>query len=113
MAELASVGFDTFAFVFAEAGTYVFSSSCDAASIIVLAVMQEDVRLVCCVHLRTSNFLCVPTVVKHNNTNITPLYYVVHRIYAEYYQVNKLWFGASYFAVTNAIVDGDRLPCSF
>lgn len=59
MSELASVGFDTFAFVFQEAGTYVFSSSCDAASIIVLAVMQEDVRSVNCTRLRPTAVVLV------------------------------------------------------
>lgn len=42
-----SATYDTFAFVFEDAGTYVFSSSCNAASIIVVAVMGADVRYVC------------------------------------------------------------------
>lgn len=47
MAELAtsSATYDTFGFVFEESGTYVFSSSCNPGSVIVLAVMGEDVRL--------------------------------------------------------------------
>lgn len=46
MAELAtsSARYDTFGFVFEDAGTYVLSTSCNADSIIVLAVMGEDVR---------------------------------------------------------------------
>lgn len=46
MAALAtsSATYDTFAFVFEDAGTYVFSSSCNQASIIVVAVMGADVR---------------------------------------------------------------------
>ena len=48
MAALAtsSATYDTFAFVFEDAGTYVLSSSCNQASIIVVAVMGEDVRYV-------------------------------------------------------------------
>lgn len=47
VAELAtsSATYDTFGFVFENAGTYVFSSSCNPGSVIVLAVMGEDVRL--------------------------------------------------------------------
>lgn len=47
VAELAtsSATYDTFGFVFEDAGTYVFSSSCNPGSVIVLAVMGEDVRL--------------------------------------------------------------------
>lgn len=41
-----SAAYDTFAFVFEDAGTYVFSSSCNPASIIVVAVMGSDVRCV-------------------------------------------------------------------
>lgn len=46
MADLAtsSAVYNTFGFVFEDAGTYVFSSSCESTSIIVLAVMGEDVR---------------------------------------------------------------------
>ena len=36
--------YDTFGFVFEDAGTYVFSSSCNSLSIFVLVVMPEDVR---------------------------------------------------------------------
>lgn len=49
MAALAtsSAAYDTFGFVFEDAGNYVFASSCNPASIIVLAVMGEDIRYVC------------------------------------------------------------------
>ncbi|CAM9734750.1 unnamed protein product, partial [Hapterophycus canaliculatus] len=39
-----SARYETFGFVFEDAGTYVFSTSCDSSSLIVLAVMGEDVR---------------------------------------------------------------------
>lgn len=39
-----SARYETFGFVFENPGTYVFSTSCDSTSLIVLAVMGEDVR---------------------------------------------------------------------
>lgn len=39
-----SARYETFGFVFEDPGTYVFSTSCDSSSLIVLAVMGEDVR---------------------------------------------------------------------
>lgn len=41
---VSSATYDTFGFVFEDAGTYVLSSSCNSLNIIVLAVMAEDVR---------------------------------------------------------------------
>lgn len=48
VAELAfsSATYLTFGFVFDDAGTYVFASSCDPQAIFVLAVMPADVRWV-------------------------------------------------------------------
>lgn len=61
MADLAtsSAVYNTFGFVFEDAGTYVFSSSCESTSIIVLAVMGEDVRSVGTVSLQPIYFLSV------------------------------------------------------
>ena len=46
VAELAtsSATYESFGFVFEDAGTYVFSSSCNSLSIVVVAVMSADVR---------------------------------------------------------------------
>ena len=46
MAELAtsSATYESFGFVFENAGTYVFSSSCNSLSIVVVVVMSADVR---------------------------------------------------------------------
>lgn len=97
--ELATVGFDTFAFVFEEAGTYVFISSCDAASIIVLAVMQDGVRLVYCRHLNTGVLVySLPT----NNSlyryskKIMPLQHMIRH--------TSLGFGASCIVATPVIM---------
>lgn len=48
IAELAasSANYETFGFVFDDAGIYVFTSSCDTQSIFVLVVMPTDVRWV-------------------------------------------------------------------
>eukprot|EP00752_Nemacystus_decipiens_P010330 g9202.t1 len=105
-----SAAYDTFAFVFEDAGTYVFTSSCNQASIIVVAVMGADVSCTTDAHfvpLTGANLIKLGVAKNANDITLTPDWALICGLLAG---VAFMIFGvvsAVYYFRTKAWVTGE------